>query len=315
MAISRDRFHIPELDGLRFLAFLSVFVTHAIPTRWQPIPDGFPSHVRWWVDNALFSGAFGLDLFFVLSSFLITSLLLREHDQRRRIDVRAFWIRRILRIWPLYYSFVLACWLFEGLPGNIVAAFLLLAGNWGMLVFTLPDHSSLGPLWSVSIEEQFYLAWGLLLAWSPRRSLRRVCLGMIAAAYLLRAMILVSGSGLAQVWMNTIAHLDPIAIGALIALRHHDRPIALGPRARAMAGVLAPLLVVAMTGLLTHALLRLASSRPAIASAAAWRSRWPRRRSSWSARGGGPGGSCSASGSRSRWGRCPIGSSSGHFSD
>ena len=125
-----------------------------------------------------------------------------------------------------------------------------------MLVFTLPAHSAIGPLWSVSIEEQFYLAWPLLLAWSPRRSLRPVCLGMIVAAFVLRVVILVSGGGLAQIWMNTIAHLDPIAIGALIALRHHDRPIALGPRARAMAGVGAPLVVVAMTALLTRALLK-----------------------------------------------------------
>lgn len=251
MAISRERFHIPELDGLRFLAFLSVLVTHAIPSRWHPAPG----IVEWWAANALFSGAFGLDLFFVLSSFLITSLLLREHDQQGSIDVRAFWIRRILRIWPLYYSFVLACWAFEGLPANIVATFLLLSGNWGMLMFGLPEHSAIWPLWSVSIEEQFYLAWPLLLAWAPRRSLRPVCLSMIAAAFCMRIVILVSGGGLVQVWFNTVARLDPIALGALIALRHHERPIALGPRLRSMAGVGAALVPVALTALLTHALL------------------------------------------------------------
>ena len=96
-AISRERFHILELDGLCFLAFLSVFVTHAIPARFHPIAGTF----RWWADNALFAGALGLDLFFVLSGFLITSLLLGEHDQQGHIDVRAFWIRRMLRIWPL----------------------------------------------------------------------------------------------------------------------------------------------------------------------------------------------------------------------
>jgi len=78
------------------------------------------------------AGTLGVDLFFVLSSFLITSLLLREKDQRGTVAVRAFWVRRILRIWPLYFAFVAVVGLFEGLPRRY----------WlGLLTFTVTVRS------------------------------------------------------------------------------------------------------------------------------------------------------------------------------
>src|SRR5258705_826029 len=95
-AMTAARFYVPQLDGLRFFAFLVVFIAHV----------GAQSAAPPWLGAILPAGGFGVDLFFVLSSFLITTLLQREQGTQGRIDVRAFWMRRILRIWPLYFFFL-----------------------------------------------------------------------------------------------------------------------------------------------------------------------------------------------------------------
>ena len=107
------RYYLPELDSLRFFAFLAVFICHAFPHEASGYPKALPGPIVNWIAGTVCAGAFGVDLFFLLSSFLITSLLVREHRQTGRIDVPGFWIRRCLRIWPLYILFV------------VVAGFLL----------------------------------------------------------------------------------------------------------------------------------------------------------------------------------------------
>jgi peptidoglycan/LPS O-acetylase OafA/YrhL len=97
-------FYRPELDTLRFFAFLGVFVFHMAPLTietYEPLGWIAPWLVAWFS-----SGAFGVDLFFALSAYLITTLLLREKETRGSLDVRNFYIRRILRIWPLYFAFI-----------------------------------------------------------------------------------------------------------------------------------------------------------------------------------------------------------------
>src|SRR3989442_76632 len=95
------RFYMPSLDGLRFFAFLAVFVAHAAPKRLRAVPWLGP--VGPLADAVVPAGLFGVDLFFVLSAYLITGLLMREAESRGRISVGAFYVRRALRIWPLYY--------------------------------------------------------------------------------------------------------------------------------------------------------------------------------------------------------------------
>src|ERR1700675_3038753 len=97
---TQRRFYRPELDGLRFYAFLGVFVCHTLPLETTfyrdlhlPMPWIWAAVVR--------SGAAGVDLFFALSAFLITSLLLRERQETDEVSLRLFYIRRVLRIWPL----------------------------------------------------------------------------------------------------------------------------------------------------------------------------------------------------------------------
>src|SRR5689334_23118723 len=102
-AKSGERVYFPELDGLRFIAFLMVFLFHGgLPERMVAQVIGRTA-ARALREN----GGYGVQLFFILSGYLITTLLLREEARYGRVALRAFWIRRILRIWPLYYVLIL----------------------------------------------------------------------------------------------------------------------------------------------------------------------------------------------------------------
>ncbi len=207
------RFHRPELDLLRFGAFFLVFLHHALPHASADFV-GFPSLLAQILAAAGRAGALGVDLFFALSAYLITAILLREQRAAGRIGVRAFYMRRILRIWPLYFFalLVLAPLLGDGLPPMQLAGFLLLSGNWASIWFGYPA-SAFALLWSVSIEEQFYLAWPWLVRIDPKKS----ALGMLAVATAARLVLAAAGAVHPGVWCNTLARLDPIAGGALLA--------------------------------------------------------------------------------------------------
>jgi peptidoglycan/LPS O-acetylase OafA/YrhL len=246
------RFYYPQLDGLRFVAFAAVFVSHLrleTPNPWSEVPPR--SFVEWWFRSTVLSGAFGVDLFFVLSSFLITSLLIREADTRGRLNLPAFWIRRILRIWPLYFAFLVPAGVAQHLPRQPFLLCGVFLGNWAYETYGL-DRFVIGPLWSVSVEEQFYVAWPLVLLLVPRRRLPWVCAALIASSVTVRALMLALGVSHTEIWMNTVARLDPIAIGALIALRWQSRPASLSAPARVsvLAGV--PLAIVAYVGWVAH---------------------------------------------------------------
>lgn len=248
-------FYVPELDGLRFLAFLAVFMFHVPPLAYVPRTAWRWDSLHWWGRSVVLSGAFGVDLFFVLSSFLITSLLVREANARGQTDVPAFWIRRALRIWPVYYVYVALCAVVEGAPATVVAAYSAFVANWPF-IGPRPEQSLFGLLWSLQIEEQFYLAWPLVLVVVPRGHLRAVCVGMLVVSLSARGYMLAEGAAIERVWSHTLTRLDPLAIGALIALTWRERP-SFGPALTAAVGGVGVLFVVVSTGLLSHELLRL----------------------------------------------------------
>lgn len=147
------------LDGLRAIAFLLVFCVH-IPPPFIPQPTG---------------GYVGVDLFFVLSGFLITEILLREHAQYGRIDLRRFYLRRSVRLLPAVVLFVVvvSIWVLVDARLRDVATSVQLHGlaalsylyNWVAIFSTNEgkDPRFIGPLWSLSVEEQFYLVWPAVL--------------------------------------------------------------------------------------------------------------------------------------------------------
>lgn len=222
-----NRYYRPELDVLRFFAFFLVFLSHTVP-----------GDAPYWVVGFAAGGAFGVDLFFALSSFLITTLLLRERDATGTVDPTAFYMRRILRIWPLYFVFLLVVTPLmghvlagENLPLKYTAAFLLLAGNWACVLWGYPT-SIAGPLWSVSMEEQFYLVW----PWIMRRwadNLVSVALALLVVSFAVRIYLVMDGAVHPQIWCNTLARLDPIACGAILAVFVKRKEIVLSGVARA----------------------------------------------------------------------------------
>ncbi len=236
-AASRARY-LPALDSLRFFAFFSVFLTHTLPKGDAFYAErGLPTVVG---DFAA-AGAFGVDLFFVLSGYLITDLLLRERERRGSVDVKAFYLRRILRIWPLYFlalglGVVFAALRWEDLPARDVLAFSLLAGNWVCAFYGYP-YSFIYPLWSVSIEEQFYLSWALVVRKLGRRGLALVAAGLIVLANLARVLAVWRQATPEYIWCSTFTRLDPIACGVLLAvgLRGRLPRLASGTRAALFA--------------------------------------------------------------------------------
>jgi peptidoglycan/LPS O-acetylase OafA/YrhL len=221
---STARFYHPELDVLRFFAFLIVFFHHAFPhdpAFWTKL--GVPLFLARVVAGIGATGAFGVSLFFVLSSYLITELLLREKDLIGTLDIRSFYIRRILRIWPLYFAFLaLAVALQWIVPGQHVTLragmwFSFLAGNWFIVFHGFPS-SVIFPLWSVSIEEQFYITWPAVVRRVSETGMLIFAGLMLAAATLARIYLGMHHTLEGDVWCNTFVQLDPIAAGILIAV-------------------------------------------------------------------------------------------------
>jgi len=180
------RYYRPELDVLRLVAFSSVFLVH----RMDFLPIRPAEH--FWLYNLCLLGDFGVPVFFLLSAFLITELLFRENDQVGTIHVKAFYARRILRIWPLYFAvffgLVLLAQFLRGAGPKAPAswlAFTFFAGNWYISSHGWIPAYPVNPLWSISVEEQFYIAIPVLTRYGGRRGLKAIALILIGVAYVL----------------------------------------------------------------------------------------------------------------------------------
>ena len=169
------KLYFENLDGLRFLCFLSVFFYHSFYTQYDSIL--YSPWYQFIKKDVFGNGNLGVNFFFVLSGFLITFLLLEEKKMNGQINLKNFWIRRILRIWPLYFICVFfGFFIFPilksafGQTPNETASiwyYLTFINNFDMINKGLPDASILGALWSVAIEEQFYLIWPIILFLLP----------------------------------------------------------------------------------------------------------------------------------------------------
>ena len=239
----------PALDGLRGVAILAVLGHHVgvllLPDSWGP--------------NVLPAGFLGVDLFFVLSGFLITTLLLERVAEPSRI--RRFYLRRALRLFPAVGALLAVCATVALLAGigltrvvNTVVVVATYTTNWATLqgVTVLPQ---LTHLWSLAVEEQFYLLWpallwGLLALGLPRRSLLAVALVLALASASWRALLWERGDLGVQLYFRSDTRADGLLIGAALALIPLSRLQALPRRpmlASAVAG--AVMLAVAAQGL------------------------------------------------------------------
>lgn len=205
-----------QLDGLRGIAILMVFIYHAfnVPLLWS-----------------------GVDLFFVLSGYLITGILLRMKDQRvaTSFALRSFYSRRACRILPAYLLFLFIAtlvfqvhwshlWYWYAFFGaNVASALTSAVGKVKVLV--------LDPLWSLAVEEQFYFVWPLVVLLSRDKTLKRLALGLIVVAPIMRVICAPFVSS-AYIYYLTPFRMDTLAWGAAIAIFEREDPACIRSRHR-----------------------------------------------------------------------------------
>ena len=226
---------MPGLDALRGVAVLSVVAYHGL--HWWLVPAVAISPAAQWLSAIAAPGWLGVNLFFILSGFLITGILL---DTRTRPNYwKNFYVRRILRILPLYLITLLILRFTPvlGISWTYVLVCLLYLANFAPAMHL----ESYGPLWSLAVEEQFYLVWPFLVRRLRPRTLAIICLASIFVSPILRYLsvsgILPLGDIAAATWLLT----DNIAFGALFA-------ILLRSRAATIARIRTATLVCALLG-------------------------------------------------------------------
>lgn len=227
------KIYFPNLNGLRFFAALLVILHHTEQMKWE---WGFPS---FWLVHPFFgfAGKLGVFFFFVLSGFLITYLLLAEEKEMKRISIGKFYVRRILRIWPLYFLVILFAFaLWPHIPAleapGISTEYIY--QDWliklGLFVFFLPNLALAlfgsvpyaAHTWSIGTEEQFYLVWPVLLNFFRKNRLQ--LMGIVILLYLLvSALLMWPGSDfipykkvIKAFWSSF--HIDCMAIGGFFAV-------------------------------------------------------------------------------------------------
>jgi peptidoglycan/LPS O-acetylase OafA/YrhL len=211
--------HFQNLDSIRTLAFLSIFIHHGLYTESAWIKSSRFYEILEWVKAP---AGFGVPLFFVLSGFLITFLILEEKKRFGTFSIKNFYIRRFLRIWPLYYAvvffgFVIFPWVrgLLHLPGYTENAnlwmYITFLGNFDQIKHGLPYGAGLGVTWSLSVEEQFYIFWpALLLIFSKKTQQYILVISVIAVSMLSKWIFGWEDS-------NTLVCMGYLGLGALLS--------------------------------------------------------------------------------------------------
>ena len=208
---------IRGFDGLRAIAFLLVFVSHKAPT---PLTDRY--------------GTDGVWIFFVLSGFLITRILAHSREKIEKgssspwTELSLFYIRRTSRIFPVYYAFLAALTILAtlglidiGEPARQVSNWLYVCNfyidRWGW-------RTDLGHLWSLAVEEQFYLLFAPLVVVLARQRLPKICMALITLSVATHAILLWRGSWHVSFEINSLINFGLMAIGGLAGLAA-ERPL------------------------------------------------------------------------------------------
>jgi len=211
VAAPRAPVYLRGLDGLRAIAACGVMISHAF----KELPR-FAGHAP---HHSLELGRQGVTMFFALSGFLITYLLLEEREREGHIDLGAFYLRRILRIWPLYFVALGLAIAYHGQTTGLLL-FLFFMSNVAFVTGRyVPDTA---PLWSIGIEEQFYALWPLVVSRVRRLVPLLVC--VIVALPLARIAVhhaLGPGRHVATDLLGTFGY-DAMALGALFAIGYRN---------------------------------------------------------------------------------------------
>lgn len=203
--------YMPQLDGLRTLAVFAVVYSHYVPGKYH---FGFPF------------GSAGVQLFFVLSGFLITSILLKSREKSLNESLKSFYIRRFFRIFPLYYLVLVLCAItqIETVNQDAEWHWLYLSNIKFFLDNAWPGTGS--HFWSLSVEEQFYLAWPFLILMSPAKNLKKIIFTSMIIGVFFWAIKPLLFSNYILYSVLPFFNLDSLGAGALLAFtRHTNRPL------------------------------------------------------------------------------------------
>lgn len=215
----RETTYRPELDGLRAIAVIAVLLSHWIP--------GFGSTVNW--------GVSGVYLFFTISGYVITRGLLKEVERNGEISFSKFFLKRALRIWPIYFlTLAFSCFVWPGIPEGHIWWHVFFASNFLMALegtYSFPVHH-----WSLAVEQQFYLLWPFVVAIAHRKLLPW-CAAMLVVAPLSRWFFVQVENIPASIFTFS-SNLDCLAIGAVIAIAE-SKNVSLRPLGRWVGGLCA----------------------------------------------------------------------------
>jgi len=204
--------YVPELDGMRGVAILAVMIFHA----------GAPF---------LQGGFIGVDIFFVLSGFLITSLIINEYDSSSSLNLKNFYMRRLIRLAPALFLLLLVFTLLSALLlskdkaqsnhiDTIISLFYM--SNWAR-AFSIHPPDYLGHTWSLSIEEQFYILWpltllGLLRTFTNRWVIAFIAFSFAISAWLLRIYLIDNGSSFERLYNGLDTRADTLMMGCALGV-------------------------------------------------------------------------------------------------
>ncbi len=228
-APAKTRVFFPNLDGLRFLSFFVVFLFHCYMTVSPYIRESNPgAHDT--IEFLFRYGSLGVNFFFVLSGFLITYLLIKEKELTGTIHVGNFYVRRILRIWPLYYMVLVIAFvifpIFKAMQGEVYHErvnqwyYVFFGANFEYMRIW-PEHPeavAVSVLWSVAVEEQFYLTWPLILRFLPMRLYKYLFPAIILFSLIFRSFYTANtDADYAVRYFHTFSVIGDMALGGLFA--------------------------------------------------------------------------------------------------
>lgn len=231
---STQQVYFKNIDSLRFIAAYMIVLLHCY-FGWktyfgQPailVSNSSVQSVNK-IEAVLNNFGFGVDIFFIISGFLITYLLLSENDKIGKVDVIKFYIRRAFRIWPLYFFMLLLApllsyFFLEQEPGYFWH--FIFAGNFDIITQGAKSVAT-NHLWSICIEEHFYLICPLLIAFIPVKKLPAILLSIILISIVFRGCTAIYVSNYGPIlYHHTLSRVDVLAIGSLFGYLFYDKKI------------------------------------------------------------------------------------------
>lgn len=239
--IKSEKINFDQLDLFRFIAAFMVIIAHGYEAwvGYFGVP-GFMSNndyktfnpIGGYLNIAIHNLPFGVDIFFMISGFLITYILLAEKESSGTIDLKKFYIRRILRIWPLYYFLIaitpFLIWQLGEKPPHYLST-LLLYNNFHAIT-TQQWIYPFAHFWSICVEEHFYLFWPLLLVLVPMKRLPVFFFSVIFVSICFRFYTGVTNSSAWYIiYLHTLSRMDVLAMGALAAYYQYFKGFSVFP--------------------------------------------------------------------------------------